>query len=206
VKLNFGASGTFFAQIQSGAPLDVFLSADAALPRRLAAEGRSSGPAFDYAIGKLVLWVPNESRIPIQERGARALLDPSVKFVAIGNPALAPYGVAAESALKRAGVYEQLKDRIVRGNDIQQAAQFAFSGNAQAAFLPLALALAPPLREAGRYALVPASDYEPIVQSGVALKGAAAPVLAAEFVQFLLGPEGRAILEKYGYGLPDRPR
>jgi len=202
VKANYGASGTFFAQIQNGAPFDVFLSAEESMPQKLVASGKADGSSFTYAFGKLVLWVPKGSKLDIEKLGAKALLDPGVKHIAVGNPSVAPYGVAAESVLKATGVYEALKSKIVFGENIQQAAQFAATGNAEAAFLPLSLVVVPPLSIEGRHTLISSHDYEPIVQAGVVLKGSAQPAVAGAFVAYLLGPEGRTVLEKYGYGLP----
>jgi molybdate transport system substrate-binding protein len=202
VAASYGASGTFFAQIQNGAPFDLFLAADAELPAKVAASGLSSGGAFPYALGKLVVWVPSSSKLNLDREGLKALLDPSVTRLAIGNPAVAPYGVAAKEALSSAGLYDSVKDKLVLGQNIGQAAQFAQSGNAQAAMLPLSLAMAPPLGSEGRYTLVPPSSYKDIEQRGVVLKGTKAPELAKAFAAFLLGRDGRAILEKSGYGLP----
>lgn len=202
VRASYGASGTFYAQIQNGAPFDLFLAADAQFPAKLAAEKLTSGGAASYANGKLVLWVPSASKLDVSKRGLKALLDPQVAHVAIGNPAVAPYGVAAEQALAAAGLRDALKDKLVLGQNIGQAAQFAQTGNAQAALLPLSLAMAPPLSTEGRYALVPPSSYSPIEQAGAVLKNARDASLAKAFFAFLLGPDGRAILEKHGYGLP----
>jgi molybdate transport system substrate-binding protein len=202
VRTTLGASGRFFAQIQQGAPFDLFLAADASFPARLAEAGLSSGPAFHYALGRLVLWVPAESRLDLERAGLRALLDPSVRKVALGNPAVAPYGVAAEEAMRFTGVLEALKGKFVLGQSAAQAAQFALSGSAQAAFLPLSLVLAPPLSTLGRHLILPGSFHRPIEQAGVILKGARDPELARAFVAWLLGPGGRAILARHGYESP----
>lgn len=201
-RATYGASGTFYAQIQNGAPFDLFLAADAQFPAKIAVEGLAAGNSAPYAYGKLVLWVPASSKLDIAKRGLKALLDPSVAHIAIGNPAVAPYGAAADEALQAAGLREALKGKLVLGQNIGQAAQFAQSGNAQAALLPLSLAMAPPLATEGRFALVPPSSYRPLEQAGAVLKGAREPALAKAFFDFLLGPNGRAILEKNGYGLP----
>jgi molybdate transport system substrate-binding protein len=198
----YGASGALFAQIENGAPFDVFLSAEAETPRRLAEAGRAAGSPFTYATGRLVLWVPRSSTIDLERQGLRALLDPAIQKVAIANPAVAPYGAAAEAALRAAGVLDAVRPRLVLGQSVQQAAQFAQSGNAQAALLPLSLALAPPLADEGRFVAVPERDHPPIEQGGVVLASARDPALARAFAEWIRGPDGRALLQRSGYALP----
>jgi molybdate transport system substrate-binding protein len=204
VRTTLGASGRFFAQIRQGAPFDVFLAADAIFPARLVEAGFASGPAFAYALGRLAVWVPSDSRVDLEKAGLRALIDPSIRKVALGNPAVAPYGLAAEEAMRTAGVLEAVKGKWVLGESVGQAAQFALGGAAQAAFLPLSLALAPPLSTLGRHLLLPASSHRPIEQAGVIVKGAREPELARAFVAWLLGPDGRATLARHGYESPPR--
>jgi molybdate transport system substrate-binding protein len=200
----YGASGALFAQIQNGAPFDLFLSADAALPDRLVRAGQAKG-SFVYALGKLVVWTPNPPAADVARLGLAALTAPEVRHVALANPATAPYGAAAEAALRKSGLYEALKPKLVLGENVQQAAQFAQSGNAQAAFLPASLATAPPLSEQGRAVPVAPELHDPIQQGGVVLRRAAAPALAEAFAAFLRSSEARAILEERGYGLPAGP-
>ncbi len=202
VRVTYGSSGNFHAQILNGAPFDLFVSADEVYPRKLEEAGLAVGEPFTYATGKLVLWVPKSSPLDVERQGLGALLDPSVRRIAIANPALAPYGRAARAALESAGLHQRLESRLVLGESVTQAAQFAQSGSAEAALLPLSLVLAPPLSTEGRHVLVPAGTYPPIVQAGVVLAGAKEPKLASAFARWLLGPDGRAILEKYGYGPP----
>jgi molybdate transport system substrate-binding protein len=204
VKATFGASGIFFAQIANGAPFDLFLSADAEFPARLAEQGLAEGKPFAYAHGKLVVWVPRDSKLDLEGKGLAALADPSVQRIAIANPEVAPYGRAARAALEKAGLQESLKGRIVMGQSVNQAAQFAQSGNAQAAFLPLSLTRVPPLSVEGRAWPVPASSYTRIEQAGVVLRGTKQAELAREFVAFLLGDEGRRVLASFGYDLPGK--
>jgi molybdate transport system substrate-binding protein len=203
VKATYGASGTFFAQIQNGAPFDLFLSADAEFPAKVTEAGLADGKPFTYAYGTLVVWVPNDSKLDLEGKGLAALTDPSVLKLAIANPQVAPYGRAAEAALKAAGVLDKVKDRFVLGQNVSQTAQFVQSGNAQAGFVPLSLALAPPLSQEGRYFRVPENAYEKIQQDGVVLKGAKQAKLARELATFLAGP-GRATLEKFGYVVPTK--
>jgi molybdate transport system substrate-binding protein len=204
VRTTLGASGRFFAQVQQGAPFDLFLAADSRYPARLVEAGLASGRAFAYARGRLAIWVPAGSPVDLEKAGVRALLDPSIRKVAVGNPAVSPYGVAAEEALLSAGVLDAVREKWVMGQSASQAAQFALGGGAQAAFLPLSLALAPPLSTQGRHWILPASSHRPIEQAGVILRGARDPDLARAFVAFLRGPGGRAILQKNGYESPPR--
>jgi molybdate transport system substrate-binding protein len=202
VVATYGASGTFFAQIRNGAPFDLFLAADADFPSKIAAAGLASGPPFPYAYGKLVLWVPAASKLDLEKDGLKALLDPSVKKLAIANPAVAPYGIASLEALRAARLFGDLQEKLVLGQSVSQTAQFAQSGNAQAAMLPLSFALVAPLRDEGRFVAVPPSGYRPIQQGGVVLKGAKDLEAAQAFVAFLVGSQGRAVLQKSGYDLP----
>jgi molybdate transport system substrate-binding protein len=204
VRATYGASGVFFAQIANGAPFDLFLSADAGFPARVVAEGLAEGKAFTYAIGRLVVWVPNDSKVDLAGKGLRALLDPSVQKIAIANPEVAPYGRAARQALERAGLEAALAGRIVTGQSVAQAAQFVEGGSAQAGFLPLSLALAPPLSVTGRTWPVPSTTHDPIEQAGVVLRGARQPALARELAAFLVGDAARGVLARHGYDLPPR--
>ncbi|HEV2689628.1 MAG TPA: molybdate ABC transporter substrate-binding protein, partial [Bryobacteraceae bacterium] len=142
VKLSFGASGALTQQIQNGAPFDLFFSADMDYPRQLVAAGEADGASlYQYAVGKLVLWVPANSPLDAEHQGLNILLDSSVKKIAIANPQYAPYGRASVAALKHAGVYDRVADRLVLGENVAQAAQFVESGNAQAGFVALAHAV-----------------------------------------------------------------
>jgi molybdate transport system substrate-binding protein len=204
VAATYGASGRFVAQLRSGAPFDLFLSADAEGPAAVAAAGLADGPPFTYAYGALVVWVPAASALDLEGRGLAALADPSVRRIAIANPELAPYGRAAVQALRSAGLYERLRGRLVTGQNAAQAAQFAQSGNAQAALLPRSLALAPPLASEGRHAVVPPESHEPIRQDGVVVKGARQAALARALAEFIAAGPGREILERSGYAVPPR--
>jgi molybdate transport system substrate-binding protein len=150
-------------------------------------------------VGALVLWLPKSTKLDLEQQGLAVLLDPAVLKVAIGNPAVSPYGAAAEQALRAAGLYERVKSKLVLGQSISQAAQFAQSGNAQAGLLPRSMALAPPLRDEGRFVLVPTDPARRLAQAGVVLKAAKAPAAAADFLRFVLSLEGRAILQQHGY-------
>ncbi len=202
VGLTFGASGAFFSQLQNGAPFDLFLSADREYPAKLAAAGL--GAAADekvFAIGKLVAWLPPGSTLDLERRGLAALTDRGVKRIAIANPAVAPFGRAAEAALEAAGVHEAVREKLVFGTSVAQAAQFATTGAADVAFLPSSLTFGQELSQ-GRTIPVPEALYPRIEQSGIVLGASREPALARAFLTFVTGEKGRAILAKYGYGLP----
>ena len=138
-------------ELQNGAPFDVFLSADMDYPRQLVSAGLADGDTLtQYARGKLVLWTPSDSPLDLHQ-GMNVLLDPSVKKIAIANPQHAPYGRAAMAALKHSGLYDRIKDRLVMGENVAQAAQFVESGNAQAGFVALAHARALEMSGKGKY-------------------------------------------------------
>jgi molybdate transport system substrate-binding protein len=204
VKATFGSSGNFFAQIANGAPFDLFLSADAEFPAKVVEKGLADGTAFTYAYGKLVVWVPKSSKLDLEGKGLAALTDPSVQKIAIANPEVAPYGRAAKDALEKAGLLKELEGRIVMGQNVSQTAQFVQSGNAQAGFLPLSLAKAPPLSDEGRAWPVPPSSYQRIEQAGVVIKGSKRAGLARELAAFITGEGAKEVLERYGYDLPAR--
>ena len=202
VTVTYGSSGTFFSQISNGAPFDLFFSADVTYPRRLAEAGL--GPkdgVFRYGVGRIVIWVPVASRIQV-ERGVQVLASPDVRKIAIANPRHAPYGRAAEAALRAFGVYEVVKERLVFGENVAQTAQFVQSGAADAGIIALALALAPALVKEGRYFEVPLETYPRIEQGGIILGRAHEPEAARALRDFILGPEGRARLKRYGFFLP----
>jgi molybdate transport system substrate-binding protein len=202
VRVSTGSSGNFLSQIENGAPFDVFFSADIEYPKRLEAQGLAvPGSAYLYAVGKIVLWVRNDSRLDVSA-GLAALRDPSIQKVAIANPQHAPYGRAAEEALRNAGVYDTVKDRLVLGENISQAAQFVESGNADAGILALSLALSPGLKEKGRFWRVPENLYTPIHQGVVLVRASRNPQGAQAFLDYVKTPAAAALLERYGFVLP----
>jgi molybdate transport system substrate-binding protein len=201
LQVSLGASGSFTAQIQQGAPFDVFLAADAEFPDKLAAAGFVSGASFPYATGRLVLWIRKDVGLDPAKEGLKVLLSPTVKRVSIGNPAVAPFGRSAEVTLKAAGLYEAVKAKLVFGENIAQAAQYLQAGAAEAGFLSSPQVLAPAL--AGGVAwTVPQSLYPVQQQCGVILKRTTQPALAAAFKAYLLGPKAQAVLAKLGYRAP----
>jgi molybdate transport system substrate-binding protein len=202
IKLSFGASGALTQQIQNGAPFDVFFSADMDYPRQLITAGDADAASlYQYAVGKLVLWVPADSPLDVEHQGPKILLDPSVKKISIGNPQHAPYGRATVAALKHAGLYDQVADRLVLGENISQAAQFVESGNAQAGFVALAHAIAPEMKGKGKYWLVPADFYPPLAQGVVVLTHSLHKKEAADFVEYIKSKEAVDVLRQYGFSM-----
>src|SRR6202790_970924 len=195
VRMITGSSGNFLSQIENGAPFDVFFSADIEYPKKLEAEGLAApGSTYLYAVGKIVLWVRNDSRLDVS-KGLAALRDPGIRKVAIANPQHAPYGRAAEEALRKTGVYDAVKNRLVLGENIAQAAQFARSGNADAGILALSLALSPGLKETGRFSIVPENLYTPIQQGAVIVRASQNPQGARAFLAYVKTPATSALLE-----------
>lgn len=203
VQVTYGSSGNFYAQLLNRAPFDIYFSADVAYPRRLVEEGLADGESeFLYAVGQIVVWVPNESQIDVAQLGIRSLVDPRARKVAIANPLHAPYGRAAEAALKSLGVYDQVQDRLVLGENIAQTAQFVESGAADVGIIALSLAMAPAMQDKGRYWVIPLSAYPPMEQGCVVLNWAQDQSATESFRTFVASERGRAILKRYGFLLP----
>jgi molybdate transport system substrate-binding protein len=199
LRLSFGSSGNFFVQIQNGAPFDIYFSADIEFPRKLEAAGLTEpGTLWKYATGRIVLWVRNGSKLDLSQ-GLNVLLDPSIKKIAIANPKHAPYGRAAEAALRSAGIHESIADKLVLGENISQAAQFVDSGNADVGILALSLAMAPATSPRGRYFAVDSKLYPPIEQGAVVLSSSKKKDLGKQFLAFLKRPGTQSILHKYGF-------
>jgi molybdate transport system substrate-binding protein len=202
IEVSYGSSGNFFAQIQNGAPFDMLLSADIEYPRKLETAGLAEpGTLYEYAVGRIVIWMPADAHADLARLGWKALTEPGVDRIAIANPEHAPYGRAAVAALRNAGVYEQVRWRLVYGENIAQAAQFVSSGSAQAGILALSLAASPPMR-AGKRWDIPANMYPPIEQGMVILKSAKEKEGARAFLAVLKSDVGRKILQSYGFMLP----
>jgi molybdate transport system substrate-binding protein len=201
VRFTLGSSGNFHALIVNGAPFDVYLSADMNYPKQLEKSGHAiSGATFIYGIGGISLWVPKDSRIDIERSGMKALTDPSIRKIAIANPLHAPYGRAAVEAMKAANVYDQVKSKLVFGENISQAAQFVQSRAADIGILAQSIAGSELMLQAGRHWRIPA-DMHPVLEQGAALLKRAGPGGKA-FHEWMRGPEARKILERYGFRTP----
>lgn len=202
VDITTGSSGNFFAQIRNGAPFDLFFSADVGYPKKLEATGLAEpGTLYEYAVGRILLWTPADAKVDVKRLGWNALLDPAIQKIAIANPEHAPYGRAAITALQRAGIYEQVKEKLVFGENISQAAQFVQSGNAQVGIIARSLAASPSMSN-GKSWSIPAEMYPTIEQAAVVIKAARNKKVAQEFLNFVRGEPGRRILEHYGFTFP----
>jgi molybdate transport system substrate-binding protein len=206
VKLTFGSSGNFFRQIQQGGPFQMFLSADAQFVFDLAAQGLTADDGTLYAVGRIVMVVPHGSLLTADGMLAdlkAALADGRLKKFAIANPQHAPYGRRAEEALRHAGLWEAIEDRLVFGENVAQAAQFAMSGATQGGIIAYSLALSPEVAKLGPYALIPEDWHQPLYQRMALIKGAGET--AQSFHAFMQGPSARAIMRRHGFALPNKP-
>ena len=183
----------------------MFLSADMSYPQKLVEAGLAAADTeFLYAIGHLVVWVPKDSTLDFEKEGIKALVDPAVKVIAMANPQHAPYGRVAEAALQNLGVYDDVKDRLVLGENIAQTAQFVQSGAASAGLIALSLALSARDGRRGRYWSVPADAYPKLEQGGVIMNAVQDRDSARDFRAFLTGEEGKSILRQFGFELPEK--
>ncbi len=202
VKLIYGSSGNFFQQIRNGAPFDMFFSANLDYPTKLESAGLTEpGTFYQYAVGKIVIWVPSDSKLDVTS-GLRSLLDPSIKKIAIANPQHAPYGQAAVAAMKKEGVYDKVADKFVLGENISQTASFVVSGSADVGIVALSLALSPNMKDKGRYTEIPSGEYPPIEQACVVLKSSRQKETAKAFLNFIKTPAVTELFRTYGFAVP----
>ena len=204
VRLVFGSSGNFYRQIRAGAPFELFLSADEAYVERLVAAGKTADGGALYAMGRIVLAAPHGS--PLKADGElqglrQALAAGQIRKFAIANPEHAPYGQLAEQALRHAGLWQALQGKLVLGENVAQAAQFATSGNAQGGIIAYSLALAPDVAKRAEFVLIPEHWHQPLRQRMVLLEGAGAT--SRDFYRYLQQPGARAILSQHGFMLPE---
>ncbi|HZQ69825.1 MAG TPA: molybdate ABC transporter substrate-binding protein [Terriglobales bacterium] len=204
VKVTYGSSGNFFQQIQNGAPFDMFFSANLDYPSKLETAGLTEpGSYYQYARGKIVLWVPNDMKVNLQS-GLSALLDPDIKKIAIANPRHAPYGQAAVAAMQKDGVYAKVKDKLVFGENISQAASFVMSGSADAGIVALSLALSPAMKDKGRFAEILPDKYPPLAQACVILRSSKNKEVARRFLSFIKSAAVAQTLASYGFDVQSR--
>jgi molybdate transport system substrate-binding protein len=198
------ASGDLVAQIEQGAPYDIFLSADLHFPQALADAGQADARTLaTFAVGRLVLWTtrPDVALTDV----AATVRDPQVRKLAIANQRTAPFGRAAEQALRRLGVWAVAEPKLVVGESVAQTAQFVATGNADAGFVALSVVLAPKLKGKGRYLEVSPDLYDPLDQGAIITRHGAQNPAARRYLAFLQGPAARLILTKFGYRLPPAP-
>ena len=206
VKLIYGSSGNFFQQIPSGAPFDMFFSANLDYPKKLEAAGLTEpGSYYEYAKGRIVIWVPKDSKLDLSV-GLQALLNPSIQKIAIANPQHAPYGQAAVAAMQKAGIYDKVKDKFVLGENISQTASFVVSGSADLGIVALSLAMSPNMKDKGRFVEIPVGEYPPIEQACVILNSSNNKETAKQFLSFIKTAEVAETLRKYGFDVQSSPR
>lgn len=204
IQVVYGSSGNFYRQIREGAPFQMFLSADESYVQQLTEAGLTDGAGVLYALGRLVIITPHGSSLhadtQLQDLRAALAADRIVRF-AIANPEHAPYGERAAEALRHAGLWEALQGKLVLGENVSQAAQFATSGNAQGGIIAYSLALSPNVSALGEYALIPQEWHQALRQRMVLIKTANADV--REFYAYLQSAPAREIMQRYGFELPD---
>lgn len=203
LKLVFGSSGNFARQIEQGARFQMFLSADEGLVFKLAEAGKTVDRGVLYAIGRIVIMVPHGSPLkadPELKDLAAALSEGRIKRFAIANPEHAPHGKRAEEALRHAGLWDRIKDHLVLGENVSQAAQLATAGGTQGGIIAYSQALSPSVSKLGHYALIPDAWHEPLKQRMVLIKGADETTQA--FYRYMQQPATRDILRRYGLALP----
>ncbi|NWB92582.1 molybdate ABC transporter substrate-binding protein [Pseudomonas agarici] len=195
----YGATGQFYAQIKNGAPFDVFLAADDSTPAKLEKEGQIvAGSRFTYAVGTLALWSARDGYVDAK---GQVLQDSAYQHLSIADPKTAPYGLAATQVLAKLGLAEQVKDKLVTGQNITQAYQFISTGNAELGFVALSQIYKDGKLTHGSAWIVPADMHEAIKQDAVILtKGKDNPAARA-LVDYLKGPKAAAIIKSYGYQL-----
>jgi molybdate transport system substrate-binding protein len=202
VKLTYGSSGSFFEQLQNGAPFDMFFSANLDYPKELKTAGLvEPGSYYEYAKGRIVIWVPKDSKLDLSS-GLQVLLNPSIKKIAVANPRHAPYGQAAVAAMQKASVYDKVKDKFVLGENISQTASFVMSGAADVGIVALSLALSPNMKDKGRYVEIPADEYPPIEQACVILSSSKNKETAMQFLSFIKTAAVADTLRRYGFDVP----
>lgn len=197
--VTFGSSGSFFAQIQNGAPYDLYFSADIDYPRRLGKSGHAD-PAtlYEYATGRIVLWTRKDSGIDVAS-GLSVLRDARVRRIAIANPTVAPYGRAAVAALRSQQLNDAVRMKLVQGDNIAQAAQLADSGNADVAIIAHSVAMGPALGSSGAFAEIPASAHPPIEQGAIVITASKNRAAARRFLAYVKGAEAQATLQQFGF-------
>ena len=205
IQVVYGSSGNFYRQIIEGAPFQMFLSADEIYVQQIAQAGLSADDGALYALGRIVIIAPHGSTLNVDSELAGlsdALQKGDIRRFAIANPEHAPYGRRAEEALRHTGLWENLTGKIILGENVSQAAQFATTGGAQGGIIAYSLALSPNVSRLGQYALIPEQWHAPLRQRMVLLNSAGADVKA--FYEYLQSAAARTIMSRYGFTLPQQ--
>lgn len=206
VRISYGSSGNFVAQIRHGAPFELFLSADERYIKQLKSLGVTTSEGSLYAIGRLALAAPKSSTLTLDSelKGLQQMIaDGSLRRFAIANPEHAPYGERAKEILLKQGLWQAIEPKLIFGENVSQAAQFALSGSTQGGIVALSLAIAPQFKANAHYVALPESMHSPMLQRMVLTEKAGET--AKQFYQYLQSPRAGEIFVKYGFGLPDKP-
>ena len=197
IVLISGSSGKHYAQILNGAPFDLFFSADKLRPNMLEKEEVFNNQSrFTYALGKLALWSPFNEYV---DSDGQVLYNDDFRFIAIANPKIAPYGIASKETLTSMNLWQDMEEKLVRGENIAQTFQFAKSGNAKLGFVSYSQILSLNSSSEGSYWLVPQDMYQPIEQQAILLKDSS---LGKDFLSFIMSDEALDIIKRNGYDLP----
>lgn len=198
IDLIYGSSGNLFEQISNQAPYDLFFSADISFPAKLEELKLVFGKPILYAIGRVVLWSSTKD----VSKGLDILTSKDIKIISIANPVHAPYGTRAVESLKYFNLYDKIKDKIVKGDNVSQAAQFVLTGNAEVGIIALSLALSPEMSAKGKYFLIDEKSYSKLEQAYVVLKKSEKKKEIIDFVKFFETRKVKDLLNKYGFKLP----
>lgn len=196
IELSFGSSGKAYQQFKNGLKYDLFFSADAHYANLIAKDGNAAGQPHVYALGVVALYALDKKYI---EKGLEGLSEQKIAHFSIANPKLAPYGAAALEILQKSNLYDGMKDKIVQGENISQALSFVETGAAEVGLVAFSLISK---GQKGHYAIVDSSLHSPLEQSFVVTKFAKDNALAKRFAEFVVSDEGRKIIQKYGFGIP----
>ena len=202
VDVIYGSSGNLFQQIVNQAPFNIFFSADISFPKKLDSLKLAGSKPKLYAIGHLVLWSPGQD----VSKGIEILNNPCIKKISIANPRVAPYGKRAVECLKYYSVYDNIKDKIVEGENVSQAAQFVLTGNAEVGLIALSLALSPGMSSQGKYFILDDKSHAKLEQAYVIIKNSETDKDVLNFVQFIDSEKVRVLFGKYGFKLPDEDK
>jgi molybdate transport system substrate-binding protein len=200
VDVTYGSSGKLFEQISNGAPFDIFFSADISYPKQLKEKGLTASEVYPYGVGRIVIW---SKKIDPNEEGMKSLLSPSLKKIAIANPAHAPYGKRAQEALTYYKMFEAIKSKLVYGENISQTAQFITTGAADIGIVALSLAVSPNMKkEGGKYYLIPETSHNRLEQGTVIMRHGKGNDVANAFMEFIKSDTANTILIHFGFTKP----
>lgn len=201
-RFSFGPTGKLFAQISNGAPFDLFFAANEKTPKAaIEKKFAIKDSYFIYAQGALALY---SASLPVATQKQTILTHSKIRFISVANPKTAPYGTQAIHYLKKTGLYDTVKPKLVNGESVAHAFQYAITGNAQLGFVALSHLIDPisPAKNKGEYWVIPTSDYEPINQAAVMLKRGENNSAAQAFLNYIQSDKAQAIIKKYGYSIP----